>query len=55
VPHLYLYQERRTRETGELESRLAALEELLSELILAMEIRGHEPAPIREMDWRLGF
>jgi hypothetical protein len=27
----------------------------LTELIPAMEIRGHEPAPIREMDWRLGF
>jgi hypothetical protein len=49
VPHVHLYQERRTRETGELESRLAALEELLSEFI-PMEIRGHEPAPIREMD-----
>jgi len=55
VPHLHLYQERHTRETGELESRLAALEELLSEVIPAMEIRGHESAPIQEMDWRLGF
>jgi hypothetical protein len=55
VPHLQLCQERHTRETGELESRLAALEELLSEVIPAMEIRGHESAPIREMEWRLGF
>jgi hypothetical protein len=37
----------RDRRVGEL---LAALEELLSELIPAMKIRGHESAPIREMD-----
>jgi hypothetical protein len=36
-------------------SRVGEGEKLLSELVPAMEIRGHDPAPIREMDGRLGF
>jgi hypothetical protein len=39
----------------DLEARAREREELLFELIPAMEIRGHDPAPIREMNRWLGF
>ena len=39
----------------DLEARESEREELHSELVPAMERRGHDSAPIRQMDGRLGF